>query len=356
MTIFTSMGMFIIDEIHFPKTSNMDSQYDVIGGGGTYGALGARIVTTRSRSKEIGWIVDKGQDFPKEVEDYLRRWNTGAIWKNTPDRLTTRGWNMYGERDFREFKYLAPKLRIDVEDLIEHESLLNSQSYHLICSPERCLQILTKLELNRHNVQPPVITWEPVPDLCTPEHLPQCLENLKRIQVLTPNAEEASRFFNHEEPTGKSELEALAAKFIPYLTSDSQFKTGSGIVLRCGALGCYTLSTGGVSRWFPAYHNTSNGSSDKVVDPTGGGNTFIGSFTTAFVLSEGNWAIASICGNIGAGIAIEQIGMPEYEEDKWNGWGVDDRVRWYIKSNELKYDAEETLRVLKINGAEQQSH
>lgn len=99
--LFTSMGMFIIDEIHFPKESGKKSHYDVIGGGGTYGALGSRIISGASQSDRVGWIIDKGSDFPEEVERYLKSWNTGAIWRETPERLTTRGWNMYGEREFR---------------------------------------------------------------------------------------------------------------------------------------------------------------------------------------------------------------------------------------------------------------
>jgi sugar/nucleoside kinase (ribokinase family) len=348
MALFTSMGMFIMDEIHFSGSSNLKSQFNVVGGGGTYGALGARVVTTSKRSKQIGWIIDKGYDFSDEVESYLRKWDTGAIWRQTPNRLTTRGWNMYGERELRDFKYLAPKLRIDVEDLIQYQSLLCSQSYHLICSPERCLQILTKLEKERqkHDIPPPIITWEPVPDLCTPEHLSQCLENLQRIQVLTPNAEEASRFFNGSEPTTKRELEVLASRFLPYLTSDSKYKTGSGIVLRCGALGCFTLTTNGISKWFPAYHNHLSQSIQRVIDPTGGGNTFIGSFTTGFILSKGDWEVASICGNIGAGIAIEQIGMPKYEDDKWNGLSLEQRVNGYIQWNDLDYDKNHIMRAL----------
>jgi len=99
--IFTSMGMFIIDDIHFPSNSGKESHFNVIGGGGTYGALGSRIITGPIDSRKVGWIIDKGNDFPKEVEQYLKNWNTGAVWRDTPDRKTTKGWNMYGEREFR---------------------------------------------------------------------------------------------------------------------------------------------------------------------------------------------------------------------------------------------------------------
>ena len=356
MALFTTMGMFIIDEIHFPEESQLEPQYNVIGGGGTYGALGGRVITTGDKASSVGWIVDKGSDFPVEVQEYLESWQTGCVWRNTPYRLTTRGWNMYGARGFRAFKYLTPKLRIDVDDLIDHRQLLYSQSYHLICSPERCQSILRKLTVARVDgtVPPPVITWEPVPDLCTPEHLNQCLQNLKHVTVLTPNAEEASRFFGEEEPSTKEALEQLASRFLPYLTSNSHFKTGSGIVLRCGPLGCYTLTTAGTSHWFPAFHNDRDQSHQRCVDPTGGGNAFIGALSTAFVLSHGDWEIASISGNLAAGIAIEQIGMPVIETsdnssiETWNGLSIEERLRGYIEWNELDYDAEEVLKKLRI--------
>lgn len=321
-TIFVSMGMFILDEIHFPRDSHTAAQYSVIGGGGTYGALGARVITTSRQSRSIGWVVDKGSDFPCDVEKYLNSWETGVVWREDKSRLTTRGWNMYGDNDFREFKYLTPKLRIEVCDVLDHPSLLSSQSYHLICSPQRCQQILGLL--SQHRETAPVICWEVVPDLCTPENLSQCLDNLQYIQIFTPNAEEASRFFGMSELQSKAELEALASKFLPYLTSGCAY--GNGIVLRCGSLGCYTLTTTGLAKWFQAYHTDPVG----VVDPTGGGNTFIGAFTTAFVLSKGDWEVASICGNIGAAVAIEQIGMPQYDNDHWNGASLEQRLERYI--------------------------
>ncbi|CCH41006.1 putative D-beta-D-heptose 7-phosphate kinase [Wickerhamomyces ciferrii] len=349
--LFTSMGMFIIDEIHFPENSGKESHYNVIGGGGTYGALGSRIISGFKNSQKIGWIIDKGNDFPSEVESYLKSWETGAIWRGTPERLTTRGWNMYGDREFRDFKYLSEKKRITVDDLLKYEQLLNSESFHLICSPQRSLEILSSLNKARlSNVSNPIIIWEPVPDLCLPENLQDCLSVLKNLDVLTPNAEEAARFFGKPEPTTKEEHESIAQQFLPYLTHDSQFQTGSGIVLRAGAEGCYVLTNKGVSKWFPAYHNNAN-PNRSVIDPTGGGNTFIGGFTTGFVMSKGNWEIAAICGNISAGIAIEQIGMPKFDNiagkgDFWNGKSINDRISDYVKWNGIDVDVGKVLEIL----------
>lgn len=227
---------------------------------------------------------------------------------------------------------------------------MNSESFHLICSPQRSIEILNSLKTARSNSIPsPIIVWEPVPDLCLPENLADCLSVLKNLNVLTPNAEEAARFFSEQEPDSIEKHELIASKFISHLTNDSQFGTGSGIVLRSGALGCFVQTSKGLKQWFPAYHNDRN-PRRSVVDPTGGGNTFIGGFTTGFVMSKGDWKVAALCGNIAAGIAIEQIGMPRFEEegDKWNGKSFKERVIDYIRWNEIDIDVTSISEVLKI--------
>lgn len=339
--VFTSMGMFIIDEIHFP---NEPSVYDICGGGGTYGLLGARIILSSAHSRQVGWIVDCGSDFPLKVKEEIEKWGTGVIFREDDNRLTTRGWNSYGDNEIRYFKYLTPKKRIEVDDLIRYENLLRSDSYHLICSPERCTEIMSRLNVERQRKgvgKAPVVVWEPVPDLCRPAHLANCLLILKQIDILSPNAQEAALFFDLPEPDTKPELEAVARRFLPHMT-----KPNSGIILRCGKLGSLVLNNRGMCKWFPLYHHPDN-VDYKVVDTTGGGNTFIGSLCTGFVKSGGDWDIGAICGNIGSGLAIEQIGMPVLSEgDQWNGATVQERIKRYLQRNDLGVDVDHVLQVL----------
>ncbi|UZP34577.1 hypothetical protein NXS19_002393 [Fusarium pseudograminearum] len=59
---FVTMGMFIIDDIDFiPPTEPVK---DILGGAGTYSALGARLLSPPPKSTSVGWIVDQGSDFP----------------------------------------------------------------------------------------------------------------------------------------------------------------------------------------------------------------------------------------------------------------------------------------------------
>lgn len=94
---FVSLGMFIIDEIEFETRT----VHDVLGGAGTYSAIGARIVSPPPSSHGVGWIVDAGKDFPVELREVINSWNTSCLIRETPWRQTTRGWNGYGANEYR---------------------------------------------------------------------------------------------------------------------------------------------------------------------------------------------------------------------------------------------------------------
>lgn len=328
-TVFVSLGMFIIDEIHYV---DKPSEYNVLGGGGLFGLLGSRIVLSFNDPARAGFILDAGKDFSDDTQTLIDRWETGTVIRHDELRLTTRGWNKYGERDFREFKYLTPKVRIDIEDIAQHENLIKSRSFHFICSADRCATMVRKLGAVKNSdmaSDPVVICWEPIPDLCTVESLQECYEILKFIDIFTPNAEEAARYFGEPEPTDKKSLEELAGRFIPYLRKNT-CGVGSGIVLRCGELGCYIRTTKSASGiWIPAFQTVNP--KPKIVDCTGAGNTMCLSIATGLVLT-GDWRLAGICGNVAAGLCIELKGMPELTgKSCWNGIELKQRFQKYLE-------------------------
>lgn len=103
-----------------------------------------------------------------------------------------------------------------------------------------------------------------------------------------------------------------------------------GIIVRCGKDGCFVMRSG-FQKWLPAYHQ----SAEKVIDPTGGGNTFLGGLAVGFVRGGTRSGIenleeAAIWGSIAASFAIEQVGMPILSETRdgevWNGMHVADRL------------------------------
>lgn len=325
---FTSLGMFIIDEISFP-TYRIDG---ILGGGGTFAICGSRMVLDRSESKKSAWIVDIGNDCPKEILEELKSWNSGTVFRYDDSRQCTRGWNGYGDNDFREFKYLTPKKRITIDDLKAYPWMLQSKSFHFVCSPRRCVDLLRELSglLPDNNKTGPVIAWEPIPDCCTPEFLSETLSILSKVDILTPNAAECASFFGENEPEDKQNCERIARKFLPYMT-----KPDSGIVLRCGSFGSLLIESKSKSaKWFPAYHQRENGDGNQVIDPTGCGNTYVGALATAFIKYNKNFETACIYATIASGACIEQHGLPkltrsESGTDLWNRISIDERLKKY---------------------------
>jgi bifunctional ADP-heptose synthase (sugar kinase/adenylyltransferase) len=68
-----------------------------------------------------------------------------------------------------------------------------------------------------------------------------------------------------------------------------------------------------------------------VVDPTGGGNTFLGGMAVALARGE-SIPEAATWGTVAASFAIEQVGVPELAisgpgQELWNGVVVHKRLR-----------------------------
>lgn len=178
------------DEIHYlpPKPP----VFDILGGGGAYSALGARLFSPPPLSKSISWIVDAGSDFPSSLSTVISSWETSCLIRHDPSRLTTRGWNGYDANQTRAFKYTTPKLRLDESDL--DETLLFSKSFHMVCSPNRCIELVTGIlrrrKAARLEAEKPLFIWEPVPDLCTPDELLNCTNALPYVDICSPNHSE----------------------------------------------------------------------------------------------------------------------------------------------------------------------
>ncbi|GKT59028.1 MAK32 protein [Colletotrichum tofieldiae] len=396
---FVTLGMFIIDlstqfphsltetedEIHFlPPTPPV---YDILGGAGSYGALGARLFSPPPHASSVGWIVDKGSDFPQSLTNLISSWGTSVVLRDDPERLTTRGWNGYENAEKRAFSYTTPKKRLTAGDLTPH--LLLSKSFHLICSPTRCRDLVAEITSARKRVCPPdvytkpIFIWEPVPDLCTPDELLNCTNTLPLIDICSPNHSELAGFMGDDGlDTETGEISKAAVERSCEQLLASMPLSSFTLVIRAGDKGCYVARNGGRKRqpkprdgigsnrrkkdytrgglqpdtdmealfagllqdddgvvvreeievdsgteqWIPAVHNDRA----KVVDPTGGGNTFLGGLAVALARGK-SVEDAAIWGSVAASFAIEQVGVPQLDQDEkgnetWNGVSVEDRL------------------------------
>lgn len=331
--LITTNGMFIIDDIVDLK-GNIHK--DIAGGGGMFAMLGGCIASPSSDvAGTLRWIVDCGYDFPHELKERIESWQSGALFREDPTRETTRGWNGYSQGDLREFKYLNEKKSITAVDWKEfgQDNLRRIKCVHFVCSAKRCSALIR--EMKQIGCSPKVIVWEPIPDLCDYAHFDEISEIIQAeddfTMVFSPNAEEGARLFGDTEPLTLMEITELIWKY------DKILSGGNSCVLRCGKLGSLSLTakddeTGKRAiKQFPAYHVTDP---SQVIDPTGGGNSFLGGFCVGYT-ATGSLEVGNICGNIAAGCVIEQMGVPKFNPTtrEWNGLTLKQRLDRYLKEN-----------------------
>ncbi|KAL2397945.1 Protein MAK32 [Exophiala dermatitidis] len=341
---FCTLGMFIIDEIEY--INGRAAEKSIIGGAGTYAALGARLAAGAEQAKYVSWIVDMGSDFPAEFKELIDSWHTNCLLRLDMTRLTTRAWNGYGPNECRAFKYLTPKLRLDEHSLSDGQVL--ARSFHMVCSPARCISIVQGIMARRKRLIPdeprPVVVWEPVPDLCTPEELDRLREAASHVDIVSPNADEFAAFFASMPEAATDRRVAVAL----LLGLNDAHPSPTALVIREGALGC-TAYFGRASLHLHAYHQNP----ERVVDPTGGGNTFLGALAIAMTGTahpgEGTPELCDIANSafprprlvfallhatVSASYAIEQTGMPTLSDndyDRWNGDAYQHRFLAYLQ-------------------------
>ena len=286
--------------------------------------------------KRVGWVVHTGSDFPAKVREEVDSWNAYTRYISTPERLTTRAKNIY-KGELRGFEFLNPKKQV-THDMLD-ESLLNARVFHVISNPKRFINLVhgihERIAKGGHGYRhEPDFVWEPMEHSCSPENLPLFQEAMNLAHTFSPNEDEFAKLFGAELSAG----EELSADFLrekcELLLQERHFKV---VVVRLGARGMFVAETADKSficRQFPSYPQAANVNVEggrklshegihipKVVDVTGGGNTFLGAYCMSLVnqpqISKCTLPqSASIAGSVAASFAIEQIGMPTLTMDK----------------------------------------
>lgn len=229
--------------------------------------------------------------------------------------------------------------------------------------------------------------WEPVPPLCTPDELLNCTNAFPYIDICSPNHAELAGFMGDPDmgldpETG--EISTAAVERACEQLLGSMPLQSYALVVRCGAKGCYVAKNGGrsrrpsivkrkrprnhgrggltldmdmealfaglldgdgsfervvvpvdpgVERWLPAVFSATE-AQERVVDPTGGGNGFLGGLAVG--LARGRDVVeAAAWGSVAASFCIEQVGVPVLGADDegretWNGESVETRTREYL--------------------------
>ena len=373
----------------------------MLGGGGAFAAVGARIATLTEHPERIGWFVHAGWDMPEEMRTQIDSWETNCRFLETPERRTTRGLNVYDEfgtrrmlshplkpsvyssQDILDFSYTTPKARIDESYLSDEH--LKSKAFHLICSPKRCIDLVkgikkrfTDHKLSYDPKKMPVsddprefcgcFVWEPIPDSMKPSEYDSFIEALDYVQVVSPNHLELCQL-NGIHPSDADD--AFSQIVGPRMREWLQKDISNTIVLREGEKGCSVLN-GDIATFMSPYHTSPPSGNtidepDKVVDATGAGNAFLGAFCSCLFIPpdqedlsplldlsvEREKAIlslrsnkvsrmefAALWGTIAASFVVEQSGMPKLTREEAED-DVDEYVfeRWNGETAYERFDA-----------------
>ncbi|KAI9257274.1 Ribokinase-like protein [Phascolomyces articulosus] len=296
--IYGSLGSLIIDDIVYEDGTK---ETDILGGAGIYAIYGMRIWFDSPESKKIGYIAQEGFDHPIEIAKQLEDLDITLRRQQHADLHTTRGLNTFGPNDYRDFEYIHPIIRLTAQD--PPESWVQSlRVIHIICSPERCIEIVT--EWRERGGSSAAFIWEPVPWSCRTECYDLVCKAAKLVDVLTPNDYEAAALIGN--PTMDPEKSAQ-------LLYEAIEKTS--IVIRSGKRGAVIATNLGIE-WVPAYWEEHQ--SDKVKDVTGAGNAFCGGLCIGWVASNGDPVMAARYGAVSASYVVEQVGLPTLLNNTWN--------------------------------------
>lgn len=166
-----------------------------------------------------------------------------------------------------------------------------------------------------------------MPGVCFPQNREAFLQACRYVDVFSPNHLELPALFetSSSKDFQSSQLEAYSSEFCKSTGTD-----GHGIVVvRSGEHGSLTTQAASKHVWLPPYYQSG---AAEVVDPAGGGNTYLGGFIAGWIASK-DAVKASAYGNVAANFAIEQIGLPSYQmrgdEEIWNVVRVMERLAKY---------------------------
>lgn len=190
----------------------------------------------------------------------------------------------------------------------------------MICSASRCQTLVQEIHRRReeHHLPKPLIIWEPVPDLCTAAELDVIRTTVGQVSVTSPNHEELASIFDTVHPVDTIDC-ALVEQHAKQLLQLQRQPGGATIVIRCGKEGAYTVNEAG-GFWTPPYHTDQA----RVVDPTGGGNGFLGGLALGLA-QRSSLEVALAMAAVAASFCIEQVGPPLLDDgsndqvELWNG-------------------------------------
>lgn len=253
-----------------------------------------------------------GHDFPSSLEQTFEQWNVNLHIIRENGKSSSRGRILYGksasERTYQRLTAPLPSTTTD----IAAAKMVSAACFHFFDIPETVnthIDEITGLRKSQSLDGRPLYVWEPQAKSCSPQTLEHHKAVVEKVDIFSPNHAELASFFtsssNGTVVFDKESVEQQARAFMP-ASPPRPFC----IIIRCAEHGCFVLSKSSnveESMWLPAYHLPG---SNRVVDPTGAGNAFLGGAAMGY-LQHGDFAMAATYGSVAASFAVEKVGLPD---------------------------------------------
>ncbi|KAI4266467.1 MAG: hypothetical protein L6R35_006944, partial [Caloplaca aegaea] len=247
---FASLGLVVLDEIHFPAKA---TQRDVVGGSGSY-------------DKRFHYVTPVLGVKPEH-------------FRGTP-LLDSLAFHLLAE----------PEEAVDtIRDL---------------------LQLRTRSGIHHR----PLIIWEPRPSSCIPSNLTSFYRAMAMVDVFSPNHIELGACFGYSFVQGVDLklVESLATEILE--SGFTNGREGSVVIRAAEHGSLVASHTSARTWCPAFYQSTMRDTGviqphPKVIDPTGAGNAFLGGYAIALQETP-DFVKAARYGTVAASFALEQIGLP----------------------------------------------
>lgn len=209
--------------------------------------------------------------------------------------------------------------------------ILYTTCFHFFETPadlERQVEAILDIRMrHRAEFKKPLIIWEPQAKMCNPETLQAHLKAVRLVDIFSPNHAELASLF--EDKPSRFHAGSARSQAERFKESGIGHENQGCVVVRAAEHGCLVVSRGNNATWLPAFHHSD---SDRVIDPTGAGNAFLGGFAIGY-LETMCYTQAAHYGQVAASFVVEQIGLPirshEGSTELWNGQSVKKRLEIY---------------------------
>lgn len=278
-----TLGHVVLDDLHRPDGSRT---VGVLGGAGTYAALGQATVTAYS-----GVVSGIGEDFPQEAHRCFRDAGIDTAGLVPLDPRTPRTIVDYfddGERAESSLHGSEHFSRLDPAWEIVPASYRDAAGIYVFDALNPPLWERLARTRREHGTQ---VLWEIRADLCRPENLGDVAAQLSTVDVLSIN---------------RAELRALTGRSRLVDAVDSIRSLVPTLALRLGGDGALVVRDERSLRALPL--------GAGAVDPTGAGNAFSGAFLARWAKVPGDAERALRAAMAAAELTIRQVGPPHVTE------------------------------------------